>query len=512
MLSAMVPDSQGNSGVVIDDYANSAVALVSKNFQSFNGGRVPTFVDSGASDTMFVSRGDFDNYKSTSPRSGDSAKAVDGNFEIIGEGTVVKHYLVDGREKKLTYTRMIHTPTLNANLISVSAFDKAGLTTTFGGGRGVVRKNDGTTVLTARLVKGMYVVDEFSGDLPGVTSTPMAFTSLSQSVSLAQWHRRFAHCSPLTIAEMSKGSLVDGLNVSEIELRGKCEDCIIGRQTRRPYDGKTEKDLDPLELVSFDLWGPSRVQSAGGKIYFMPVVDGGSSYKFGAYLSDKSDSSTIAAFNAFRIEAESLSGRKVRRIRTDRAYETVAWEDYCRHHGIVHEFTAPYSSAQNGLAERTICTTMDDVRTLLQDSGLGHSYWVEAASYSVDTRNLIPSRRHPAKIPLESLTGKRQNVSHLRVFGCRCWAKIPTVHGVQVTGGSKLDPRAVECRLLGYAGGRGNYKVQDIAFRRVFVSRDVVFEEGDPHHTSLSVGENDVPLFDTLIEGEETLNEGDTVS
>src|SRR6266511_2573957 len=134
----MVPDTQGNSGVVIDDYANSAVALVSKNFQSFNGGRVPTFVDSGASDTMFVSRGDFDNYKSTSPRSGDSAKAVDGNFEIIGEGTVVKHYLVDGREKKLTYTRAIHTPTLNANLISVSAFDKAGLTTTFGVGRGVI--------------------------------------------------------------------------------------------------------------------------------------------------------------------------------------------------------------------------------------------------------------------------------------------------------------------------------------------------------------------------------------
>ncbi len=180
----------------------------------------------------------------------------------------------------------------------------------------------------------MYVIDEFSGDLPGVTSTPTAFTSLSQSVSLVQWHRRFAHCSPLTIAEMSKGSLVDGLNVSEIELRGKCEDCIIGRQTRRPYDGKTEKDLDPLELVSFDLWGPSRVQSAGGKIYFMPVVDGGSSYKFGAYLSDKSDSSTIAAFDAFRIEAESLSGHKVHWIRTDWAYETVAWEDYCRCHGI----------------------------------------------------------------------------------------------------------------------------------------------------------------------------------
>src|SRR5258705_546009 len=37
-------------------------------------------------------------------------------------------------------------------------------------------------------------------------------------------------------------------------------------------------------LVSFDLWGPSWVQSAGGKIYFMLIVDGGTSYKYGAYL------------------------------------------------------------------------------------------------------------------------------------------------------------------------------------------------------------------------------------
>ena len=231
----------------------------------------------------------------------------------------------------------------------------------------------------------------------------------------------------------------------------------------------------------------------------MPVVDGGSSYKYGAYLSDKSDSSTITAFDEFRVHAESLSGHKVRRIRTDRAYETSAWKEYCHKHGIIHEFTAPYSSAQNGLAERAIRTTMDDVRTLLRDSGLGHSYWAEAAAYSVDTRNLIPSRRHPAKIPLESFSGKRQDVSHLRVFGAKCWAKIPTVHGAQVTGGSKLDPRAVECRLLGYAGGRGNYKVQDVQSRRVFVSRDVVFEEGQPHRTSPSVGENSISLFDVAL-------------
>jgi len=207
------------------------MALISKSFQDFGQGKIPTFIDSGASDTMFVSKGDFKEYKSTSPRSGDSAKAIDGDFDIIGEGKVTKRYLVDGKEKEVTYTRAIHIPSLNANLISMSSFDRAGLMVTFGGGRGVVTKGDGGVVLTAQLVKGMYVVDELD-DIPGTPQAHLGVASLSQPTPLEQWHRRLTHCSPLTITEMSKGNLVDGLNISGNDLHGKCEDCIVGRQTR----------------------------------------------------------------------------------------------------------------------------------------------------------------------------------------------------------------------------------------------------------------------------------------
>jgi len=97
-----------------------------------------------------------------------------------------------------------------------------------------------------------------------------------------------------------------------------------------------------------------------------------------------------------------MTGRKIRKLWTDRAFDSHAWEEYCQEHNILHEFTAPYSSAQNGLAERAIRTTMDDVCTLLRDAGLGHSFWAEAAAYSADTRNVVPSRRHPGQIPLEA--------------------------------------------------------------------------------------------------------------
>src|SRR5258707_6261754 len=87
---------------------------------------------------------------------------------------------------EITLTRALHTPTLNANLISISAFDKAGLTTTFGNGRGVIRKKDGTIVLDGRGEKGMYIVEAYD-DEHTVLNIPLAMGSLSRSTSLEQW-------------------------------------------------------------------------------------------------------------------------------------------------------------------------------------------------------------------------------------------------------------------------------------------------------------------------------------
>ena len=80
------------------------------------------------------------------------------------------------------------------------------------------------------------------------------------------------------------------------------------------------------------------------------------------------------------------------------------------------------------------------------------------------------------------------------MFGSKCWAKIPTEKG-----GSKLDPQSVECWLLGYTSGSGNYQVQEVISRRVFVLQDVVFEEGQPHCTSADVGEETLFTFEANI-------------
>lgn len=143
---AWVLDTSGESRVLVDDELiglEQSMGLISKGFQKFQEGEIPTFMDSGASDMMFVSKESFNGYKSIAPQTGDSAKVVDGDFEIVGKGTVVQCYLVDGQEQDITYTHALHTPTLNANLNSISTFDQASLTTTFGNSKGTIKKPDG---------------------------------------------------------------------------------------------------------------------------------------------------------------------------------------------------------------------------------------------------------------------------------------------------------------------------------------------------------------------------------
>jgi hypothetical protein len=55
------------------------------------------------------------------------------------------------------------------------------------------------------------------------------------------------------------------------------------------------------------------MQSVRGKTYFVPIVNGGTLYKYGVYLSDKLDTSTISAFDQFRADAKALSGHKIYR-------------------------------------------------------------------------------------------------------------------------------------------------------------------------------------------------------
>src|SRR6201996_2194586 len=110
-------------------------------------------------------------------------------------------------------------------------------------------------------------------------------------------------------------------------------------------------------------------------------------------------------------------------------------------------------------------------------------------------RGFIPSSRHPDIVPWVAWFRQKDkagnmvklNVSHLRVWGSRCWVKdLDHIEG-------KLGRQGWEGRMVGYLGCRG-YRVYDPARGRIFLVRNVIFEEGEPHRTRTEILGNDEPL------------------
>jgi hypothetical protein len=80
---------------------------------------------------------------------------------------------------------------------------------------------------------------------------------------------------------MARRGLVDGLTITgNMDMAGKCEDCILGKHAACAYDEDVTSEDGVLEHIRIDMWGPASVKSVGGASYLMVLVDGGSAMKF----------------------------------------------------------------------------------------------------------------------------------------------------------------------------------------------------------------------------------------
>ncbi|TYK08238.1 ty1-copia retrotransposon protein [Cucumis melo var. makuwa] len=110
--------------------------------------------------------------------------------------------------------------------------------------------------------------------------------------------------------------------------------------------------------------------------------------------------------------------------------------------GIIHEFTAPYSSQQNGIAERKNRTLKEMMNVMLLSSGLSDNMWGEAVLSACFVLNRIPHKRLD-KTPYELWKGHAPNLSYLKVWGCL--AKVPFPALKKSTVGSKT----FDCIFIG---------------------------------------------------------------
>jgi hypothetical protein len=192
----------------------------------------------------------------------------------------------------------------------------------------------------------------------------------------------------------------------------------------------------------------------------------------GPFLKNKSDA--LGCFKDWIVKVERFTERKVKAVRSDNGgeYTSKEFEDHPRLLGIEHQTTVPYSSQQNGVAERSNRTIVERTIALLYSERLPLSLWAEVMNTVVYLKNRSPTRSLKDQTPLEAYAGVRPDLSRLRVIGCAAWSLVR-----KGTRDSKLHPRATLCCFLGYAAKQKAYKLWDPKANKVIISRDVVFDE-----------------------------------
>ncbi len=165
--------------------------------------------------------------------------------------------------------------------------------------------------------------------------------------------------------------------------------------------------------------GPIEPAGKYGFRFALAFTDDYSGAVFTYFLKTKSY--TVKATERFISDVAPYG--KIKCIRSDNGTEFTSsvFESLLSKNTIRHETSAPYSPHQNGTAERAWRTLFEMARCMLIESKLPKELW----TYVVQTAAIIRNRcynRRLGQTPYNLITGKKPDLSKMKVFGVECCA------------------------------------------------------------------------------------------
>ena len=266
--------------------------------------------------------------------------------------------------------------------------------------------------------------------------------------------------------------VADGIDVKGPIPGEICDDCMKGRQQRKPSYEPMSQPRKYLEYLHYDLGGSYPTTRRGNRFYF-GIRDGATGACYAKPMRTKSQG--FDTFQKFICQAERQSGKKLKHLRTDFGGEFAnhAFEEYTSKEDVKWEPSAPYTPEQNGKAERLNYSLMSSVRSILSAMHLPKTLWDELIKTVAYLKNQSPGIN--GITPYELSNHIRPNLSHLKVVGSRAWVHIPKKKRV------KLDVRSWQGIFIGYKG-KNQYRVYNPRTGKVHISRDLFVDEQHLYH------------------------------
>ncbi|XP_050919464.1 uncharacterized protein LOC127137007 [Lathyrus oleraceus] len=173
----------------------------------------------------------------------------------------------------------------------------------------------------------------------------------------------------------------------------------------------------------------------------------------------------------------------------------------------LHNFSALRTPQQNGVVERRNRVLEELTRTMLNEGNLLKYFWADVISTACYVLNRILIRHILNKNPYELLRGRKPNVFHLLVFGCK--SSILN-NGKDNLG--EFDAKADEGIFLGYSQSSKAYKVYNKRLIIVEESVHVSFDEYFPKNVGKGISFNDigVSLHDILKKSDRGIDQPQT--
>eukprot|EP01034_Spumella_vulgaris_P025234 gene25234-31665_t len=287
-------------------------------------------------------------------------------------------------------------------------------------------------------------------------------------------HQRTMHAGSHKLLNMAKFGTAIGICTTLKELQaaplGDCVACHLGKFSKFP--APMSFSLEPernMQVISSDIKGPFRVRSLLGSYYFQLHHDRKSKVMFVNF--HKTKDTAAEELMALQNKYATPLGLKIAVMQSDSdaLYKDRKLRSYASENSVELQYTAPYR--HEGSIESQMKVVLDMVRTVLADSGMAEYHWQTLVEAAVHVLNRLPTASNPRTCPMTELTGRLYDISGWIPLGYPA-----TAMNHAEEGRTTLEPKGVECTVVGYAPESNAYKIVTKT-GRLLIRKDVIVDE-----------------------------------